>query len=126
MSGVASKTLRYYESIGILGAPDRTPAGYRNYDRPVLERLAFIRSAQALGLTLGEIRSIIALREGGETPCGHVLELLRARAGDIDRKIEELRRLKKELTRLVGRARHLRPEECNPKGVCHLIEPRPT
>ena len=45
--GVAPKTLRYYESIAILGAPDRTTAGYRNYDRPVLKRLAFVCSVRS-------------------------------------------------------------------------------
>ena len=41
----------------------------------MLDRLAFIRSAQAVGLSLGEIRGIVALRDDGQTPCGHVLEV---------------------------------------------------
>ena len=123
-SGVSDKALRYYEDIGLLAPPDRTPSGYRDYDRSVLERLSFIRAAQGLGLTLGEIRSIIALREDGQTPCAHVFDLLRIRADEIDTKIKELRALQKGLNRLVARARHLRPEECHREQVCHLIEPR--
>lgn len=120
-SGISAKTLRYYEEIGLLDAPARSPSGYRLYDDPTLDRLAFIRSAQAVGLTLGEIRGIVALRDDGEMPCGHVLELLRRRAAEIDRTIGDLRALKHELHRLVERAQNLDPSECDPSHVCHLI-----
>lgn len=120
-SGVSAKTLRYYEEIGLVDTPARSPAGYRNYDEDVLDRLRFIRSAQALGLSLGEIRSIVALRDRGETPCGHVLGLVRHRTTEIERTIRELRSLKAELNHLVARAQSLDPAECEPRGVCHLI-----
>jgi len=120
-SGVPAKTLRYYEDIGLLGAPPRTASGYRQFDDGVLERLAFIRSAQAVGLTLGEIRGIIALRDDGETPCGHVLELLRQRSQEISHTIRDLRALQGELSRLVERARELDPADCDPQRVCHLL-----
>lgn len=121
-SGVPAKTLRYYEDIGLVSAA-RTPSGYRDYGHEVLERLAFIRSAQAVGLTLGEIRGIIALRDDGQTPCGHVLELLRARSDEITRTIRDLRILQGELKRLVQRAQDLDPADCDPQRVCHLIGP---
>jgi len=120
-SGVPAKTLRYYEEIGLLDPPARSASGYRDYDDSVLVRLRFIRAAQAVGLTLGEIRSVVALRERGETPCGRVLELLRDRSADIDRRIRELRALKADLNQLVTRAEHLNPSDCDPRGVCHLI-----
>lgn len=122
-SGVPTKTLRYYEDIELLDPPDRLASGYRDYDDGVLDRLAFIRSAQALGLSLGEIRSVVALRDTGETPCGHVLELLRARTTEIDRTVRQLRALQSELKRLVERAQHLDPADCAPERVCHLIGP---
>lgn len=120
-SGVPAKTLRFYEDVGLLDAPDRSTAGYREYDEDVLDRLAFIRSSQALGLSLGEIRSIIALRDQGEAPCGHVLELVQRRASEIDQTIRNLEMLKSELARLVERARRLDPADCDPNRVCHLI-----
>jgi DNA-binding transcriptional MerR regulator len=120
-SGVSAKTLRYYEDVGLVDPPARSAAGYRSYDDDVLIRIRFIRSAQALGLSLGEIRSIVALRDRGETPCGRVLELLRDRSAEIDRTIRELRSLKADLNQLVDRARLLDPAECDPRGVCHLI-----
>lgn len=120
-SGVSAKTLRYYDEIGLVAPSARTDAGYRVYDDETMDRLAFIRASQALGLTLGEIRSIVALRDRGDIPCGHVLDLLRARADDIGKRIRELRLLKAELERLVARAEHLDPAACAPEKVCHLI-----
>ncbi|MGH9041596.1 MAG: heavy metal-responsive transcriptional regulator [Acidimicrobiia bacterium] len=123
-AGVSTKTIRYYEDIGVILAPRRSPSGYRDYDDSALDRLAFVRAAQAVGLTLGEIRSILALRDGGDgPPCGHVLELLRARSAEIEHRIAELRSLQGELTRLVDRARTLDPGACDPRRICHLIGP---
>jgi len=120
-SGLSAKALRYYESVGLIEPAGRTPAGYRTYDDTVLERLAFIRSAQALGLTLGEIRGVTTLRDTGIVPCAHVVELLRERAEDVDRTIRELRELQGELRRLVDGAALLDPAACSPERVCHVI-----
>lgn len=120
-SGVPAKTLRYYEDIGLLCPPGRTGSGYRWYDHAVLDRLAFITSSRALGLTLGEIRSIIALRDDGEPPCSHVLELLVQRSDQIDRKIHALGALKADLAEILDRAARLDPADCRPERICHLI-----
>jgi MerR family copper efflux transcriptional regulator len=122
-AGVPVKTIRYYEDIGVLAPPARSSSGYRDFDDDVLDRLAFIRSAQAVGLSLGEIRGIVALRDDGETPCAHVLELLRARSTEIDRRISELRALQRELKRLVARAQGLDPADCDLHRICHLLGP---
>ena len=122
VAGVPARTIRYYESIHVLDPPDRTPSGYRDYRPDAADRLAFIRAAQAVGLTLGEIRSIVALRDRGQTPCGHVLDLINARAADLDRRIADLQRLRSELGRLADRARRLDPADCNPRRICHLID----
>jgi DNA-binding transcriptional MerR regulator len=120
-SGTSAKTIRYYESIGLLPAAERLPSGYRHYDVSAVARLAFIRAAQAVGLSLGEIRSITALRDEGETPCGYVVDLLRSRTAELDRRIAELRSLRGELVRLVEQAEHLDPADCEPSSVCHVI-----
>lgn len=122
-SGITDKTLRFYEDIGVLDAPDRTSSGYRDYESGVLDRLAFIRAAQAVGLSLGEIREIIAMRDRGEVPCAHVLELLTSRSSEVEARIAELQRLRGELRRLALRARNLDPTDCDPARVCHLIAP---
>jgi DNA-binding transcriptional MerR regulator len=122
-SGVSAKTIRYYESIGLVPPPQRSPSGYRNYEASAIDRLAFIRAAQAVGLSLGEIRSVMALRDDGETPCGYVVDLLRDRYAELDRRIAELRSLRGELHRLLERAEDLDPANCDPRRICHQIGP---
>jgi DNA-binding transcriptional MerR regulator len=67
-AGVTTKAIRYYERIGLLAPPARTEAGYRRYDAGTLTRLRFVRAAQAVGLSLGEIREVIAFRDRGVAP----------------------------------------------------------
>lgn len=102
--GLNTRTIRYYESIALLPEPERTASGYRTYDEADVERLAFIKSAQRLGLALDEIREVLALRERGETPCGYVRGLIQKEVADIDRRLDELRRLRQELVALDERA----------------------
>jgi DNA-binding transcriptional MerR regulator len=120
---VSTKTIRYYEKIGVLAPPDRATSGYRAYDETTVDRLRFIRAAQAVGLTLGEIRSIVALRDHGETPCTQVMDLITARAAELDQRINELQRLRADLDKLARRARRLDPANCDPRRICHLIGP---
>ena len=75
-SGVSTKAIRYYEDIGVLHQPRRETNGYRRYDDVVIERIAFIRDAQATGLSLVEIQVILELRDEGESTCGHVIQSL--------------------------------------------------
>jgi DNA-binding transcriptional MerR regulator len=120
-SGVPVKTIRYYEEIGVLAEPRRSASKYRDYEPEVVERLRFIRAGQAVGLSLGEIREIVVFRDRGEVPCAHVLDLLRRRSREIDERIVELQHARSVLDGLVSRARRLRPEDCSPSSVCHLI-----
>jgi MerR family transcriptional regulator, copper efflux regulator len=120
-SGVPPKTIRYYEQRGVLPEPRRAANGYRDYDQTVVRRLGFVRRAQATGLTLAEIRSIVDVRENGDPPCGHVRALIDLRAAEIDRHIDELRVLRGELTRLASRARELDPADCDADSVCRII-----
>ena len=121
LAAVPAKTIRYYETIDLLPEPERTANGYRDYDDDVVDRLAFIRAAQASGFTLGEIRSVVAFRNRGEAPCAHVRSLIDQRATDIDRRIAELQGLRADLTRLAKRARRLDPADCDPASICHII-----
>ena len=120
-SGLASTALRYYEKAGLLPPPQRTPAGYRAYDASVLQRLVFIRAAQAVGLSLPEIREVIAIRDGGTAPCSHVVGLLERRRAAVRARIRELQRLEQELTQLAERGARLDPAECDPAGICRVI-----
>ena len=122
-AGMTTKALRYYERVGLLPEPDRTVSGYRDYPATVLDRLRFIRAAQAVGLTLGEIKGVISFREQGNPPCTHVLELVETRADDLDRRISELGQLRDELRQLAKRGRSLSPDACSPDLVCHILNP---
>jgi DNA-binding transcriptional MerR regulator len=120
-AGISTKAIRYYERIGILTPPPRTASGYRSYGQAVLGRLGFVRAAQAVGLTLGEIRQVIAFRDNGATPCAHVTDLLRRHAADLDLRIRELEELRDELRQLAEQASTLDPEQCPPEQVCHIV-----
>jgi len=124
-AGVPAKTIRYYESVGLLPGPRRLGNGYRDYDASAAKRLEFIRSSQAIGLTLGEIRSVLDFRDRGEVPCAHVAELIDRRAQDVSAQIAALERARTELDRLARRARRLSPRDCESANFCHIIEGKP-
>src|SRR5437867_11909146 len=63
-SGMAAKTIRYYEEIGVLPIPRRTASGYRLYDKPGMKRLCFIWRARALGLTLQQLKMLTTISNG--------------------------------------------------------------
>ncbi len=102
--GVTTKSIRFYESIGLMPDPARTPSGYRDYAGEDAERLTFIKTAQRLGLSLDEIREIIAFRDRGQQPCSYVAGVLRRQVADLDRRIAEMRTLHDELTALEAKA----------------------
>lgn len=122
--GVNPTTIRYYEEVGLLPEPGRTPAGYRHYDEAALARLSFIKAAQGVGLTLGEVREVLDLREQGEAPCQHVLSLIDQHVTDLEERIAALDQMRRELDELAKAARRLPPREAD---FCHIIErtPRP-
>jgi len=92
-SGFSRKALRVYEARGILPSPRRTPAGYRIYPTDVLDVLAFVAQSRRIGLTLGEVRRIVALRCSGPGPCLHVRGLLEQKVLAAEKMLRELRRL---------------------------------
>ena len=119
LSCIGIEALRFYEKSGLLDKPSRTQSGYRVYGPEVLERLAFIRQAQALGFSLEEVRRIVEDARRGESPCDDVREIVRRRLSELDERLRELHRYRKELQQTlaewdeVGRA---------PGHICGLIE----
>lgn len=99
-TGINPTAIRFYESIGLLPEPARTSSGYRQYGDGDAERLVFVKTAQRLGLSLDDIREILAFRDRGEPPCAYVMEALCREVADIDRRIGELFDLRAELVRL--------------------------
>jgi DNA-binding transcriptional MerR regulator len=117
--GVTTKTVRFYESSGVLPAPARTDSGYRTYGQADVERLTFIKTAQRLGLSLNEIGEIIAFRDRGEPPCGYVRQVLRRQVNDLNERMAEMGRLRDELRRLEARASDVGADT---GSYCQLIE----
>lgn len=117
--GLNPKTIRYYEELGVLPEPRRTPAGYRVYEAADRERLGFILKARAIGLTLEEIGDVLALRRRGERPCEHVLVLLDRKIAGINQQLGTLKDVKKELVALRQQTARSVPAE---GAVCGIIE----
>ncbi len=120
---VSTKTIRYYESIGLLPEPERTESGYRDYATGSVERLRFIRDAQATGLTLAEISSVVELKGAGQTSCQHTTELLDRHLAELDAQIARMRAARDELASLAERARTLDPNGCTNPHRCQVITP---
>ena len=120
-SGVTAKTIRFWESTGLLADPARTPSGYRDYDPEVVDRLRFIRHAQTAGLTLAEIRQVLAISDDGEPPCGHVTDLIHQHLADVDGRIRELTETRSILDHLAQLAADQNPADCN--GYCAILQP---
>jgi DNA-binding transcriptional MerR regulator len=118
-SGVPAKTIRFWEDRRLLPAPARTPAGYRDYDPALLERLTFIRQAQAAGLTLEHIRQVLDIRDGGQPPCVHVAGLIGRRLAEVEARLAELARARDQLAALAARAATQDPADC--RGYCSII-----
>jgi MerR family transcriptional regulator, redox-sensitive transcriptional activator SoxR len=101
-AGVAPSALRFYEDEGLITA-ERTPSGHRRYRREVLRRIAFIRSAQRVGLSLDQIRSALATLPGGRTPTADDWRRLSAGWRPLlDARIAELEALRDRLTSCIG------------------------
>jgi MerR family copper efflux transcriptional regulator len=121
-SGVEPTAIRYYERIGLMPAPARKDSGYRDYDEEAAARLGFIRAAQSVGLTLGEIRETLAFRDRGEAPCHHVAALIERNAADLRQRIAALQAMQRDLERLAKKARAISPEDAPGAAFCHIIE----
>ena len=120
-TGVTTKTIRYYESLGLLPEPERTPSDYRDYQADAVERLVFIKDAQSSGLTLTEIQSLVELKAAGEATCEHTVELLNRHLADIDAQILQLQAARSSLATLAARARSLDHADCTDPHRCHVI-----
>ncbi len=108
---VSPDTIRYYEREGLLPAPERSPAGYRLYDRATVERLRFIQGCQRLGLRLREIGDLLAIRDTGSCPCEPAADLLHRRLAEVDAEMARLASLREQIVTMV---RALPADDCPP------------
>lgn len=118
-TGVPAKTIRFWEDQRLLPTPGRTSAGYRDYDPAIVDRLAFIRHAQAAGLALAAIRQVLEIRDGGQPPCVHVTDLIARRLAEVEARMAELTRTRDQLVVLAARA--AAQDSANCRGYCSII-----
>ena len=97
VTGVPAKTIRYYESIGLMPPPERAENNYRQYTPAAIERLRYIISARSLGFSLTDIGEFLAARDEGTLPCQRVMDSIDVRIADIDRRIADLLALREAL-----------------------------
>lgn len=101
-TGVAASALRFYERVGLIRA-DRTAGNQRRYPRQALRRVAFIRAAQRVGLSLDEVAAALTVLPDRRTPTKADWERVsRSWTGRIDRQIADLELLKSKLTSCIG------------------------
>ena len=116
-SGVSVQTVRYYERSGLLPKPSRAASGYRLYAHEAVRRLTFIKQAQQLGFSLGEIQDLLSLRMQSGTTCADIRQRAREKIIGVSKKIEDLQRIRDALTKLAAACRGN-----GPTSDCPILE----
>lgn len=99
-TGVKIPTIRYYEQMGLIEAPERSRGNQRRYTKQGLERLSFIRHGRELGLAIEDIRELISLSNHPESPCDDAHQIAKRHLISVQTRIKKLKRLEKELKRI--------------------------
>lgn len=118
-TGTTAPAIRYYESVGLLTPPPRSPSGYRCYPERIVEELRFIKKAQALGFSLEEISEILRLSRSGSAPCSLVLSLGRQHLAAVEERIRQLQKFKGQLAAQLAKWDGKRAPTC--EGLCEFI-----
>ena len=96
-----AQTIRYYEGLGLLSQPVRSDGGYRRYSEDALAELQFIRKAQSLGFSLDEVKQILDVARAGQAPCSRVLAIAEGHLLDLEKRIQQLTQLRRQLSQAV-------------------------
>jgi DNA-binding transcriptional MerR regulator len=118
---VASGTLRFYERAGLISPSGRTPAGYRLFEETAAGRVKFIKDAQRTGLRLREIKELLQVMDQGACSCGHTVDLVARRIGEVDAEVARLASLRAELVAMLERN-----EECLATWPCNDLAVKPS
>ncbi len=115
-TGTKAETIRYYERIGLLPKPSRTSGNYRDYGPAELGRLSFVRRARGLGFSLDQVRALLSLSDDRTRDCVEIDRIAEAHLREVDRKLADLRALRRELKAVI--------DSCSGGSVadCQVIE----
>lgn len=124
-TGVTSKAIRYWESLGLLPKAGRTHTGYRVFDPESIRYVGFIRKAKTIGLTLAETREVLRLARAGRCPCPEVLRWTNERVKSLESQLDSLLILLKRLKRIQRQwpQSACSVEQCG--DVCSLVDGLP-
>ena len=118
-TGLSIHAIRFYEAEGLLPQAGRTGSGYRLFPPQTVGQLQFIRKAQQLGFSLGEIRELLVLRDRSTDACSHVKALVEDKLASVRAKVQDLMALEADLKRVLNgcnrqlkRHRRGRAERC--------------
>jgi len=111
-TGIAAKTIRYYESVGLIAPPPRSRGNYRVYDERDLATLRFVQRARNLGFSVKEVGDLVALWQDRQRASADVRSLARAHLGEIERKLKELEAMRATLDHLIKRCHGNKRPDC--------------
>src|SRR6185436_5611339 len=115
------ETIRYYERVGLLPRPGRTAGNYRSYGESHLARLSFVRRSRDLGFSIEDVRALLRLADQKRRDCASVGAIACAHVAEIERKITDLKALRRELRALMAQCEKGRVDECR---VLEALAPR--
>jgi MerR family transcriptional regulator, copper efflux regulator len=127
-AGVTTKTLRYWERIGLLPRANRTHTGYRLFAHDAIQYIEFILKAKSVGLTLAEMKQVVKLAHAGRNPCPDVLQWIDQRDKELAQQIQSMRALQRRLRRFrrACSTTSVTSCDCGREGeLCCLIEDLP-
>jgi MerR family mercuric resistance operon transcriptional regulator len=116
-AGIPTSTVRYYERVGLVKPLSRSGANYRLYAEEALERLRFIRAAQATGFTLDDVTQMVGHRQTSTASCREVQRLIESRLLEVKQRMEALRRVERVLESALDACR-----KTEQPGYCELID----
>lgn len=111
-SGVSAKTIRYYESIGLITEPPRTGGGYRDYGPADVQTLKFVHRARALGFAIKDVSELLNLWQDRSRASADVKALTERHIEEIDKRIAELKSMRRTLDHLARRCHGDDRPEC--------------
>lgn len=111
-TGTKVQTIRYYELVGLMHEPGRSPGGQRRYTGADLDRLAFIRHARELGFSLNSIRELLELSDDPNRSCADADAIAHRQLFDVNRRLRRLEALKLELNRMIAECAGGRVANC--------------
>ena len=112
-----TQTIRYYERIGLINKPDTSESGYRVYPEKAVGILRFIKHAKDIGFSLKQISELFSLDNNKYNTCSNVKKLAKEKVYEIDKKINSLNLMRKELVSLISLC-----EEKNNNPGCPILD----